>query len=246
MLEKTSTEIKTLILLRLTKKIIENTNTAGMLKLENLVYNKKTEKIKIPKQKTKEEIEKEKKEKIKKEVKEKLEYTPSEKITEGIFTTTPIQRKKEITIPIPPKPKQIPQPRQFTRQMPTRMQQSLQQIARQEPRLPEHLQGLRPEFSQEPLNIDLGELTPLLNDPNVKIIETEGADKRVTVSGAMGKKPTGITLTGEQIDEIIDKFSKEAKIPKTEGLFKVTLKNTILTAMISPTLGNRFILKKIM
>jgi CO dehydrogenase/acetyl-CoA synthase epsilon subunit len=93
--------------------------------------------------------------------------------------------------------------------------------------------------------IDLGKLNPFLQDPNVKTIETTGEDDDVMVSGAMGRKPTGIKLSKEEIDEVIDKFSKKAKIPKAEGLFKVTVDNLIFTAMISDTISSRFIIKKI-
>jgi hypothetical protein len=261
MLDNASKDLKTLILLRLTKKLIDNTNAAGMIKLENIVTGGKFKKIKvtIPEIKTQDEIKKERKEKIKQEVKEKLEYAASPKINESSFVIVPVQREKETSIPIP-KPAQTPKPQQSRRPMPQagqprqripmsprptqQAQARLHQISRQQPDLPTHLQELKPDFTQKPLDIDLGDLNAFLRDPNVKTIETEGADQRVSVSGTMGKKPTGIILDKEKIDEIINKFSKEAKIPVTEGLFKVTIGNTLLTAMISKTLGSRFILKK--
>jgi len=112
--------------------------------------------------------------------------------------------------------------------------------------LPAHLQYLKPTGPPtKKLDIDLGKLNPFLQDANVREIETEGEDEVVTVKGTMGKKPTSIKLSKEEIDEILDKFSKEAKIPKTEGLFKVTLGNLVLTAMVSEAISSRFIIKKI-
>lgn len=247
MFENKSTDFKTLVLLRLTKKLIENTESFGLFRLEQILNNRAdknpfiqaTERI-IPKPKTREEI----KEEIKQEVKEKLSMTPSRKISDEWTLGEPTQISRGAPeLPqarLPPRPTMAPAPR-----TPQPRQRSMP-IPQGGDNLPAHLQYLKPVGPPtKKFNIDLGNLNPFIQDPNVKEIETEGEDEVVTVKGTMGKRPTGIKLSKEEIDEILDKFSKEAKIPKTEGLFKVTLGDLVLTAMISNTISSRFIIKKI-
>ncbi|NCN86208.1 hypothetical protein GW932_00070 [archaeon] len=247
MLENKTTSFKTLILLKLTKQLIESTNSYGMYKLEKLLssgdFEKKLEDIKKEKL-SKEEV----KEKLKKEVKEKLNYSPSKKIRETESFIVPIdERNKQKQIPkkriFQSRQRPIPQPGQNMMSRQTG-QVNLQRALHRDD-LPENLQYLRPTKSETPLEIDLGKLNLFLQDRNVKTIETEGPDQMIFVTGTMGKKPTGIKFTKEEIDEVLDKFSKESKIPKTEGLFKVALGNILLTAMISESIGSRFIIKKI-
>jgi hypothetical protein len=108
--------------------------------------------------------------------------------------------------------------------------------------LPLRFRNLKPV--RENQAIDLGNLNPLLNDPNVVSIECQGAGTSIFVSGSMGRKPTNILLSKEEIDEIIDTFSKNAKIPIEEGLFKVAYGGLVLTATVSSS-GSNFIIKKI-
>lgn len=262
MLKGKSADFRTLILLKFTKKIIESTNSYGMYKLEKMLspdaYKERLDEIKNKKL-----TQKEIKEQLKKEIKEKIsskeEYSASKKINESnVFV--PVEREKEsygisekikkVPIPgqqkmiqrgmipqgrIPPQQRLPPQKKPMPRPAPISHQDDL----------PEHLRYLRPTVSENPVEIDLGKLNPFLADPHVKTIETEGPDSMINVTGSMGKKPIGIKYTKEEIDSVIDKFSKEAKIPKTEGLFKVSYGNLILIAMISESLGSRFVIKKL-
>ncbi len=109
--------------------------------------------------------------------------------------------------------------------------------------LPPHMNYLRPQPTGE--QIDLGKINALLSDSNVKTIEATGENEKVLVSGQMGRKPTGITLSKEEIDAVIDKFSSSAKIPKSEGMFKVAYGNLVLTAMISDKVSSVFVIKKL-
>jgi type IV secretory pathway ATPase VirB11/archaellum biosynthesis ATPase len=78
----------------------------------------------------------------------------------------------------------------------------------------------------------------------VKNIECSGPDEKIIVSGAMGRKPTSITLSKEQIDEIIERFSQATRIPVSEGIYKVVHGNLILSAIVSEIIGSKFIIKK--
>jgi len=111
-----------------------------------------------------------------------------------------------------------------------------------DPQLPPNLQYLRPVPTN--LDIDLGELNPLLRDSAVKIIECDGADKKIVVKGNMGIKFTGVVLNKEEIDGVIEKFAFSAKIPVHEGVFKIVVGKLILTAIVSEVISSRFIIKK--
>jgi len=111
-----------------------------------------------------------------------------------------------------------------------------------ETRFPSHIQYIKPV----PINkeIDLGKLNPLVNDKFVKIIECYGPNENLFIKGSMGVKKTGITLTDEEIKNIINKFSEETRIPANEGIFKVASGRLMFSAIISETIGSKFIISK--
>ncbi|MCX6750814.1 MAG: hypothetical protein NTZ83_05125, partial [Candidatus Pacearchaeota archaeon] len=107
---------------------------------------------------------------------------------------------------------------------------------------PPHIQYLKPI----PVNkdIDLGKLNPLVGDQMVRVIECYGPEENLVVKGGMGVKKTGIILNKEEIEDIIQRFSKETKIPVQEGVFKVVAGRLIFLAIISEIVGSKFIIKK--
>jgi hypothetical protein len=109
------------------------------------------------------------------------------------------------------------------------------------PRLPQRFQYLKPT----PINqkIDLGKLNPLANDPAVKVIECLGANENINVI-TNNKIKTKIILTEEEIKNIIQTFSKTAKIPTQEGNYRVVVGKFILSALINPE-GSKFTIEKI-
>jgi len=113
-----------------------------------------------------------------------------------------------------------------------------------EPRLPLRFQYLRPTPTN--IQIDLGKINALVMDPSVRNIECNGPDENISVSGAMGEKKTGIILSKEDIDEIINKFSTTAKIPVHYGVLRIVVGRLILSAIISDVVGSKFIIKKMM
>lgn len=192
---------------------------------KQLIKNSKTEDV-FKLEKILEEKEEEKKEEIKErreEIREKL--TPSKQTKE-------IEELEEQTLEVP---KIIIKPSAQRPQTP--------RILRiPEPKIPPHLQYLRPIPTQA--EIDLKSLNPLLNDPKVKIIECLGQDETIFVSGDMGRKPTSIILNKQEIDETIQAFSRASKIPYEEGIFRVVYGNSVFSAIISESLGSKFIIKK--
>lgn len=249
MFEGTSKDFKALVLLRVIKRAIENTESYGLHKLENILGSH----VALP---SLEEIQQDReravlarREKIKESVKSKFTMTPSVKIEESQVFVTPLDAQSPQAKPSRPRAAA----QQIARRPPPRPRASRphplatppQKRIEQRDTLPAHLSYLKPTSTEKKVAMDLGKLTPFLEDPHVDSIETEGENEKVYVMGKMGKKSTSVVLTKEEIDGIIDLFSKESKIPKVEGLFKVSIHNLILTAMISNVISSRFIIKKI-
>ncbi|MBI2042797.1 hypothetical protein HYT25_00210 [Candidatus Pacearchaeota archaeon] len=111
-----------------------------------------------------------------------------------------------------------------------------------EEKLPAHLEYLKPIPTGS--DVDVGKLNPLVKDPQVNLIECPGPDGNITVSGSMGTKSTGISLSRDEISDIIDRFSKASKIPVHEGVFKVVVGRLIFMAIVSEIIGSRFTIKK--
>jgi len=111
-----------------------------------------------------------------------------------------------------------------------------------ESKFPAHIQYIQPV----PINkeIELGDINALIKDYKVKVIECSGAGENIVVQGDMGTKKTSIILDKEGINKIIQRFSKETKIPAQEGVFKVVAGKLIFLAIISEIVGSKFIIKK--
>lgn len=198
MLENSSVELKTLVLLNFTKRLI-----IAKAPLEFLISSE------APKTKKEEFVEK-----VKTKIPEIAEKFPEKtiQIQKQILMKRPVQVAPVLRVP--------------------------------ETRLPPQFAYLKPYASTE-VELNLGELNPILYDPAVKVIESNGPDQALIVRGAMGTKPTNIILSKEGINEIIQIFSKKAKIPAKEGAVKIVLGNLILSAIISEEAGSRFIIQKL-
>lgn len=112
----------------------------------------------------------------------------------------------------------------------------------QHPPLPPNLQYLTPIPTN--VEIHLGKLEPLGEDPNIRSIECNGPDEIIYVRGNMGRKPTNFTLNRDEIDELLGVFSEASKIPLHEGVFKIVVGKYILSAIISSFVGSKFIINK--
>jgi hypothetical protein len=111
-----------------------------------------------------------------------------------------------------------------------------------EPKLPEEFRYLKPVASRK--EIDLDKLNPLVYDSGIKKIECDGPNKPVIVSGNMGRKPTEIVLSNNEIEDIVERFSRAARIPADVGLFRVVIGNLIFSAIISDVVPSRFMIIK--
>lgn len=209
-------EFKKLFLLEFTKQLIKNSAPSEVMKLEIILR----------------EEDKENKNRIKQILREK----------ENKFTITRedsfnAQKKaSSFNFNTQDKPQQLNIKKSLT-------QQPTQRILRiPETKLPERLQYLKPTPTN--MQLELGKLNKLIQDPQVQSVESYGADEKVIVNGVMGTKTTDVILSKEEIDQIIDAFSKATKIPIEEGLFKVVYGKLIFSAIVSNVVSSKFIIKK--
>lgn len=84
----------------------------------------------------------------------------------------------------------------------------------------------------------------LIKDPSVTEIECIGSEQNLLVKKGGAIQKTPVTLSIEEIYELIAEFSQKTKIPVLDGTIKAALNNLILTAVLSEILGPRFILQK--
>ncbi len=111
-----------------------------------------------------------------------------------------------------------------------------------EPKLPAEFEYLKPVPTRK--EIDLNKLNPLVNDPQVREIECEGANKPIVVYGTMGRMPTEIIFSASEIENIIDIFASSSKIPVEIGVYKVVVGNLIFSAVISDVVPSKFLITK--
>jgi hypothetical protein len=100
-------------------------------------------------------------------------------------------------------------------------------------------------LNNESNNIDgMEKISPLINDPMVQLIDCPGPEKIVSITSFGQIKTTGIILSKEEIDQILQNFSDKSRIPLIPGVFKALIENLSVTAVISELLGNRFVIQK--
>jgi len=98
--------------------------------------------------------------------------------------------------------------------------------------------------SQTEPEIDLGKVSSLLKDKQVTLIECPGAKKLVAVKKSGIMKITKISLSEEEIKNIIQNFSQKAKIPVVGGILKARAGNLSISAVVSEFVGSRFIINR--
>jgi hypothetical protein len=92
---------------------------------------------------------------------------------------------------------------------------------------------------------DYGAIVPLLADPSVSSIDCKGAGQPVMVIRAGQKQMTRIVLSKEDIDGVLKKVAEEAHIPLLEGVFRASVSEFSINAVISETLGSKFLIRKV-
>jgi hypothetical protein len=220
---KTSEEFKRKFLKEFTKELIRNYGNDSIIELKTILKKEYDDKIKREKQE---------KDKIKRLVlnieKKQEEIKKKEHITKENINEIKRELLQRDNTPIKEK-------REFSKKRTLRIP---------ELRLPEHLSYLRPTPSNEKY-IELVKIDSLIKDFNVRTLECLGVDKPIIVSGRMGVKTTNISLSEEDINSIINKFSSESMIPLEEGIFRAVVGRLEISAIISHSTENKFMINKI-
>src|SRR3989344_5628516 len=112
------------------------------------------------------------------------------------------------------------------------------------PKEPSPLQTFELESQQRPEGFNLGKVDLLLKDPLIKIIECEGPDKELIIKKNGRMYTTKIIMNPAEIKEVLDSFSKEARIPVIIGVFKAVVGDLMISALVSDVVGSKFIITK--
>ena len=128
-------------------------------------------------------------------------------------------------------------------------------IARRMPIVPRaHIETVNPPIRLSPVvesgavTIDTdgyGKIAPLLGDPSVSSIDCKGAEKSITVIRAGQRQTTRVALSEKEIGDILGKVADEAHIPLLEGVFRASISEFSVNAVISKTIGFRFLIRKV-
>ncbi|HVY01512.1 MAG TPA: hypothetical protein VHA12_01985 [Candidatus Nanoarchaeia archaeon] len=92
--------------------------------------------------------------------------------------------------------------------------------------------------------IDFGKLSTFLSDLSVTGVECPGPNKNVLVNKSGLVQTSAVTMSADEMQEILKEFSEKTKIPLIPGIFKALYNNFLITAVISEIAGNRFIIEK--
>ncbi|MBD3253390.1 hypothetical protein GF386_06660 [Candidatus Pacearchaeota archaeon] len=112
------------------------------------------------------------------------------------------------------------------------------------PRLRKMLQ-VKPAATERAPGLALGKIQQLLKDPGVQLLECPGPGKNILVKKLNKMNVTKITMNKEEINEVINSFSREARIPLIGGILKAAVGDLIISAVVSEFVGSRFIINKI-
>jgi len=156
------------------------------------------------------------------------------------------QRNLRRPIPKPPiLQRNLAIPRRNPIMPPNQFQKPIQNKT-QEAKTPEQIvKEIKPVSEKKPESFNLGKLENLLKDPKIQSIECRGPNKPLLVKIRGRINHTGFNLSKEEIKNIIEKFSKESKIPIANGILKTAVGDLIISAIISDFVGSRFIINRL-
>lgn len=92
--------------------------------------------------------------------------------------------------------------------------------------------------------IGLEKLDRILNDTNVQTVECPGPNKQILIYKSGVIQTANLTLTSDEISNIMKDISEKTRIPLMSGVFKAAYGNLIVTAVMSEFVGTRFIVQK--
>ncbi len=107
------------------------------------------------------------------------------------------------------------------------------------------LQTIKPEPHTRPEGFNLGKIEQLLKDKRIQSIECSGPEKNILVKKNNKINTTNILINQQEITEIINRFSQQAKIPVIGGILKAAVGDLVISAIVSKFIGSRFIINRI-
>jgi len=96
-----------------------------------------------------------------------------------------------------------------------------------------------------PKESGIKKIEPLFKDISILAIECPGPEKNLLLKKNNQTIIARITLNQNEINNIIEDFSRQARIPIIGGILKAAIGNTVISAVISEFVGSRFIINKI-
>lgn len=97
-----------------------------------------------------------------------------------------------------------------------------------------------PEAKEEVF--ELGKITRFTIDKTINMVECSGPGQEIKIRRGASVFLTDLKLTGDEIKNVIQKFSSESKVPMSH-IFRANAKGFSITAIISST-GTRFIINR--
>ncbi len=180
---------------------------------------------------------------------EKVKEKPKIKKVSEVEAEAPIYKRKLPSLPKPPKVTEewpLPPPRP-----PARPPEEEAEAAPMVPELtPAPAPPAAPSSPKEEkppamVALDLGKLNPFIADPSVKLIQCDGANKKIKITKEGTIQETDSILSEDEIKAIIKKFGDRAGLALTEPIFRATVSNLSITAVISAFTGYKFFISKI-
>ena len=142
-------------------------------------------------------------------------------------------------------PSQIKKQPQFKQSL---TNQKIPAQEQQKPVIPPKIKALKeitPKAEPRPEGFALGKIEALLKNNTIQSIECPGPNKNLLIKRYDKINTTKITITQEEITDILYNFAKEAKIPIVGGILKAAVGDLVISAVISEFVGSRFIINKI-
>jgi hypothetical protein len=93
--------------------------------------------------------------------------------------------------------------------------------------------------------ISFGKLTPLIQNPTISMIECPGPFKNIIFRTYNIRKSSSIILSKEEMQDIVLQFSRTAKIPIIEGLFRAWIDKFLVSAIVTNKQAANFIIQKV-
>lgn len=98
--------------------------------------------------------------------------------------------------------------------------------------------------SQQPTTPGLLKILPLISAPDISSVECTSPGKPLLLNKYGNIQISNISLSEEEVKQILQEVSQKTRIPVITGVFKAMFDNYLFTAVVSEFVGTRFIIQK--